>query len=81
MGPQRMEMLLEEFPLKGVRGDLYGDFAKAEIAYLREDWSAVQKHALAARQNLPEAKVFLKIRMSGLLLKACNELNLDPPED
>ena len=81
MGPMRMEMLLEEFPLKGVRGDLYNDFALAEIACLRQDWSAVQKHALAARQNLPEAKLFLKIRMGGLLLKACNELNLDPPED
>ena len=81
MGPMRMEMLLEEFPLKGIRGDLYNDFARAEIAYLRQDWSAVRKHALAARQNLPEAKAFLKIRMEGLLLKACYELDSDPPED
>ena len=80
MGPRRMEMLLEEFPLVGLRGELYGDFARAEIAYLREDWLAVKKHALAARQNLPEAKIFLKIRMGGLLLKACNELDIDPPE-
>jgi hypothetical protein len=81
MGPRRTEMLMKEFPFVGVRGDLYNDFARAEIAYLREDWSGVRKHALAARQNLPEAKIFLKIRMGGLLLKACKELNLDPPED
>jgi len=81
MGPRRMEMLLDEFPLMGVRGDLYNDFAKAEIAFLLEDWSSVKEHATLARKNLPEAKVFLKIRMGGLLLKACKELNFDPPED
>ena len=80
MGPRRTEMLLDEFPLVGVRGKLYGDFARAEIAYLQEDWPGVMKHAIAARQNLPEAKVFLKIRMGGLLLKACNELDIALPE-
>ena len=51
-----MEMLLEEFPLKGIHGELYNDFARAEIAYLA-NWSAVRKHALAARQNLPKQRL------------------------
>ena len=72
---------MDKFPLMGVRGDLYNDFAKAEIAFLLEDWPAVKEHATLARKNLPEAKVFLHIRMGGLLLKACKELELNPPED